>query len=227
LKRLALVLALATAGCAAGGSREQFDGPPLKPSANPSAVIAAELAFSQLAQTKGQWTAFRETAAPDAEMFVPQRTKAAAWLKGRADPALAVKWQPQAVWSSCDGSFAVTRGEWQRPGSAGAFATVWERQKKTGTYKWVLDMSLTDEENARSAEMVQAIVADCNGEPLGVAVASADASGKMADSVTASSDDGTLSWTSTVFDNGARHFVLRMWKDGDLREVLAARVPAE
>src|SRR3546814_4565755 len=44
--------------------------------ANPSAFIAAELAFARLARDKWQWTAFRETAADDAVMFMPQRVLA-------------------------------------------------------------------------------------------------------------------------------------------------------
>ncbi len=226
MNRAILALALLAAACTQG-ARDFGKGPPLKPSADPSAVIAAELAFNTLAQQKGQWTAFRETAAPDAEMFVPQRVKAATWLKGRADPPVPVKWQPTAVWSSCDGSYAVTRGDWLRPGSTGDFATVWQRQKKSGAYKWVLDMSLADGGEASATETVAATVADCGNAPPGMAVASGDSSGTLADSATAGSDDGTLSWTTSVFGNGARHFVLHIWKDGELREVLAARVPAE
>ena len=76
----------------------------LRPAANPSAVIARELEFSQAAQDKGQWTAFREFAAKDAVMFVPQMVLAQGWLKDRPNPPVAVRWQPQEVWSSCDGS---------------------------------------------------------------------------------------------------------------------------
>ena len=107
---LALVaLALLGAPAIARDRRDNRDG---NGNANPSAVIAAEVAFAQLAQAKGQWTAFRTTATKDAVMFVPQMAYAQAFLNGRADPAAAVKWQPHQVWSSCDGSLAVTRGAW-------------------------------------------------------------------------------------------------------------------
>ena len=69
--------------------------------------VSAE-AFARAAQEKGQWTAFREYAADDALMFVPQPVAAKDWLKKQANPAQAVTWQPYAVWSSCDGSLAVT-----------------------------------------------------------------------------------------------------------------------
>src|SRR3546814_14659984 len=75
------------AGC--GGSSDDFRNRPL--AANPSAFIAAEIRFAQRAQEEGQWTAFRETAHPDAVMFVPERVKAQDWLKSQKDPAEAVK----------------------------------------------------------------------------------------------------------------------------------------
>ncbi len=113
--------------------------PAITPIGNPSALIAAESAFARLAREKGQWTAFAETATDEAEMFVPQRTPAKAWLKGRANPPQAVQWQPSSVWMSCDGSAGVTFGGYQAGAGYGWFSTVWERQKKKGDYKWVLD----------------------------------------------------------------------------------------
>src|SRR5690606_29429218 len=96
--------------------------------ADPGKVVAAEIAFARTAQEKGQWTAFAEFAADDAVMFVPAPVKAKDWLKGQRDPAEAVRWQPHQVWSSCDGTLAVTRGAWQRAdGSTGYFTTVWQR----------------------------------------------------------------------------------------------------
>jgi hypothetical protein len=158
---IAATLSLALAACASGQARTRG---PLKPVANPSEVIAAELAFARLAQEKGQWSAFRATAAKDAEMFVPQRVKAADWLKGRAEPAQAVKWQPHTVWSSCDGSFAVTRGGWSSDNASGTFATVWQRQQNGG-HKWVADMSLTSDGPVRPPEMIAARVAECKVRP--------------------------------------------------------------
>src|SRR6476659_1146456 len=91
----ALVAVLALAACAGGSQGPRYARDPnFRQGANPSAAIAAELAFAQLAQDKGQWTAFRETATADAVMFVPQSVQAQAFLKNRANPAVAVKWQP-------------------------------------------------------------------------------------------------------------------------------------
>lgn len=220
MKRLILILALIATSCASGGG--QRAGRPLKPVADPSAVIAAEVAFSRLAQDKGQWTAFRETAAPGAELFVPQRVLASGWLKDRADPTSAVRWRPRSVWSSCDGAIAVTHGDWQRPGTTGLYATVWQRQSD-GAYKWLLDMSLTSERPVPDADMIQAKVAECGGTALPV---SPDFPLQVGTDVrTMVSPDGSLRWTSSTRADGARRFKLVMRKGGQPVDVLDLSSP--
>ena len=78
-------------------------------------VVAAEIAFARAAQEKGQWTAFAEYATDDAVMFVPEPVVARDWLRRQTDPPQPVQWQTHQVWSSCDGTLAVTKGAWQRP----------------------------------------------------------------------------------------------------------------
>ena len=217
MKRAILFLALAATACASPGPR-QYPGVKLKPSANPTAVIAAELAFAQLAQTKGQWTAFRETATADAVMFVPQRVNAQSWLKGKADPAVSVKWQPHQVWSSCDGSYAVTRGAWQRPNSVGYFTTVWQRQKNGG-YKWVLDQGDAMAMPLDPPEMIAAKVADCKGLPPIAQVTAA-----QPDRRAGLSDDRTLSWTVQVDRQCGRTYRLLLWDGTKMAEVMSGSV---
>ena len=212
----AAALALLAAPALSRDRRDNHDG---TGAANPGAVIAAELAFAQLAQTKGQWTAFRSTATKDAVMFVPQMVYAQAYLKDKADPASAVKWQPHQVWSSCDGSVAVTRGGWQRAdGSTGYFTTVWQRQKG-GKYKWVLDQGDALPMPLDAPEMIVAKVAQC---PTGYRPERApkpnDFKGKLLPIDPAhrmgQSLDGTLTWDVTVTPNGGRRFVVALKLDG-------------
>ena len=138
--------------------------------ANPSAVIAAEFAFARDARDRGQWTAFAAAAAPDAVMFVPQLVWAQQWLLGRANPPQALRWQPQQVWSSCDGSLVVSRGTWQGPAGAtgparqGWFTTLWQRQPD-GAYRWVLDHGDEAASLPDAPEMIRALVADCPPRP--------------------------------------------------------------
>lgn len=187
--------------------------------ADPGAVVAAEIAFAQLAQKKGQWTAFRETATKDAVMFVPQMAFAQTFLKNKPNPAQAVKWQPHQVWSSCDGTTAVTRGAWQAPdGTTGYFTTVWQRQKN-GKYKWVLDQGEPLPMALDAPEMIVAKVADCpsgfNGR-RGPRIR--DFSGKLPPldptRRTGQSLDGTLGWDVAVAPDGARRFTVTMQVDG-------------
>lgn len=203
--------------------------------ANPSAVIAAEIAFAQLAQEKGQWTAFRATSAPDAVMFVPQMAYAQQWLKDRADPAVAVKWQPHAVWSSCDGSVVVSHGAWQRPGSTGWFTTVWQRQPK-GDYKWVLDHGDALDAPLTAPEFLSAPVADCPDakERRHSAATSPPEPVKTKDLPVLDpalregrSSDGTLTWRMTVGPDGARHFTASIRRNGAIEVIRDERVAAE
>jgi len=187
--------------------------------ANPSAVIAAELAFARAAQEKGQWTAFAEYAADDAVMFVPQAVKAKDWLKKQKNPPKAVAWQPHHVWSSCDGTLAVTKGAWQQAdGTSGYFTTIWQRQKKRdGSYKWVLDQGDTLAQPLEAPEFLQAEVADCprgRRAPLNAVTEPK------------SSNDGTLRYDWNVAENGARHLEVRMLVDGEMKTVLTSDVDA-
>lgn len=238
MKRLALALVLLAVPAAAPASADDRRELPGRNSyANPSAVIAAEIAFAQLAQEKGQWTAFAETAAPDAVMFTPAMVYAQNWLKGRANPPAAVKWQAHKVWASCDGSLMVSYGAWQRPNAAGWFTTIWQRQPKGG-YKWVLDHGDSLKQPLAAPDMLSGLTADCpprKDRPLGepdrkpVKMAKppkpsglppldpAHRAGKAM--------DGTLSWDVTVGADNARHLVVS-WKKGGEDAVLLDQMVA-
>lgn len=223
-------------------------GSGITPIGNPSALIAAESAFARLAREKGQWTAFAETSAEDAEMFVPQRVLAKVWLKGRANPPQAVQWQPSAVWMSCDGSAGVTFGSYQAGGGdkapGGWFSTVWQRQPKKGDYKWVLDQGGDLAAPLAGADFITGKVADCPPRlrrnpfaddpppppkpdknappplrPLAGPIPPVSAVAG-ADSKDGRSIDGTLVWRSTVLPGGTREWTVWMWQDGTMNEVL-------
>ncbi len=200
--------------------------------ANPGAVIAEELAFARLAQEKGQWTAFRETATKDAVMFAPHMVYAQEHLKDRANPAQPVKWQAHQVWSSCDGTLAVTRGAWQQPdGTSGWFTTVWQKQRN-GRYKWVLDQGDVLPMPLDAPDMVVAKTADCPpGYRPGRGPQIKDFKGKLPplDPVrrTGQSLDGTLGWEASMGPDGARRFVVTMQTDGQRTTVQDVQVEAQ
>ena len=217
---LAAALAALAACTTPGEARRQR----LRPTANPSAVVATELAFARMAQEQGQWAAFRRFAADDALMFTPQPTQAKAWLKGRAEPPVAVKWQPYSVWMSCDGSLAVTKGAWQRPNGVGYFTTVWQRQRN-GSYKWVLDQGDALKEPLPAPEMIAATVADCTSVIEEVADMDDDPNGTGA--FNGKSDDGSLEWSIDLERDGSRLLTVDLRKDGHKAEVLRSEVAAE
>ena len=224
MKRLIPLIALTLTACAGG---ERFDRSRLRPTANPSAVIAAELAFASLAQAKGQWSAFRATATGDAVMFAPAMVRAQDWLKGRADPPVAVKWQPHQVWSSCDGSMAVTHGAWQRPNNTvGYFTTVWQRQRDGG-YKWVFDHADTLALPLDPPEMIAAKVADCPPRRSGPPPARAASAPFDPAMRSGKSDDGTLTWTVTAQPDGAHNFSAEMVTGGAMTPVVIEEVAAQ
>lgn len=218
MKRIALAaVVLVLAGCSAGprpGDR------PLAP--NPSAYITAELAFARLAQEKGQWTAFRETATKDAQMFVPNRVLAAEFLKGRANPEQSVRWQPHAVFSSCDGSAGVTTGAWQAPvGSGGYYTTVWTRSPD-GEHRWLLDSVVPQVGQRPAPEFIRSREAACGTKPVVALYAPAEG----ADMKVGLSRDQTLSWTSVVQPDGSRTVTVRMWDGTAMQTVIDDKVSA-
>lgn len=200
--------AVALLGACAGPGSDMRNRP-LAP--NPSGFVAAELAFARLAQDKGQWTAFRETSAPDAVMFVPERVNAKAWLKGRADPPASVRWQPHAVFSSCDGSAGATTGAWQQPdGSTGYYTTVWLRDPLKGELRWVLDHGDGLASPREAPEFIASKQAACGARPaVGIA-----AGGEGDDTTVGLSRDQTMSWASTVRPDKSRRVTIRLW-DGE------------
>lgn len=212
----ATMLALVAGGAVAARERNR----PL--AANPSGFIAAEIAFARLAQDKGQWTAFRETAAPDAVMFVPQRVRAQDWLKSKKDPVEAIKWQPHAVYISCDGNVGVTTGAWQNGSANGYFTTVWLREPKKGKMTWVLDHGDDLATPLVAPDFIGSKQAKCGSRPAVPVEAGAEGD----DMVVGLSPDQTLSWTSTVHPDKSRRVTIRLWDGKEMATVIDNQVAA-
>jgi hypothetical protein len=225
MKRLLIALFATTLSACAGGAGGPRDFQPKI--ASPSAIIAAEIAFNRLAQDKGQWTAFRQTAAKDAMMFVPQPVLAQDWLKGRADPAQPVKWQPHKTFMSCDGKTGVNTGAWQRPdGSTGYFTTVWQfvakNERGDGEWKWVLDHGDGLTAPREPNEMIETKVASCKGNAPAALVAPAEGA-KMKSGF---SRDQSLSYSWVVQPDGSRTVEVKLWNGETSETVIMDRVAA-
>ena len=238
MKRLGLLLALAALAGTAAGAEARADeraapaGRGRNSYADPSAVIAAELAFARAAQEKGQWSAFAATAASDAVMFVPQMVFAPAWLKGRANPAVAIKWQPHQIWSSCDGSLMVSHGAWQGPRKTGYFTTLWQRQRNGG-YKWIVGSSDSLAQPLAAPDMIAGQIADCPARTRRPARGGGGDTGGARHPLpldpshrSGQSDDGSMRWTVSVNPSGARNLSVDWKKDGADKPVLIEEVSA-
>lgn len=231
----AIGIALLLAGCAGGGGRpsdrEQYNRVMGTPVANPSAIVQAELAFARLAQEEGQWTAFRETAADDAIMFTPELVNAQQWLKGKADPAQAVTWQPHHIYMSCDGSMAVSTGAWQNAkGETGHFTTIWQQQDfgqrrpdKKIDWKWVFDDGQPLDTPLAEPDYVETDVASCAAKSsAGFPPAGLTDKGKAG-----ASADRSLIWNAAFTADGSRLvFVELAQGDGSFKRVHEYKVTA-
>lgn len=249
---LFLIAACSTAG-GGGGPRNARGGPAMKlpDTANPSAVVARELAFARMAREEGQWTAFRAFAAPGAVIHGANGlVDAAGWLAGRQDPPQSVQWAPRAVWSSCDGGTVVSFGRFAEPeGQFGYFITVWERQSD-GEYKYVYDFGwpdaeLTRAEQKRLAEQaaqgqdnailveaysfIEGNVAQCaKGEAIPDVPGSAGGLSITSPDMQFkynSSKDGTLQWRWGQLSDGTRKFSAIYLQKGQWAEALSHTIP--
>ena len=213
-RTIVTIAALVTlSGCVSPQTRAERNRPL---AANPSAIIAAELAFNRLAQDKGLVPAFRETAHKDAVLFVPQRVRAHDWLR-TGNLGSGISWAPHAVYASCDGSAGATTGAWNGPGgSFGYFTTVWLRTRD-GSFKWILDHGVPLAGTPRAApEFIDGRQAACGSRPA-VAIETGTEGDDLAIGLAA---DQTLSWRSLVRPDGSRQITVRMWDGTDMQPVI-------
>jgi len=230
MKRLAAVVLAAAllAVPAPGGAQERQRDRDRRElyAADASKIIAAELAFARMAREKGTWTAFRETSVDDALWPSPALTKVHDDLKGQADPAQPIVWGPDAVWVSCDGSFALSTGPATLAnGRRTRFATIWQRQRDRD-FKWVLDQGFDLETDYAQPEFIGAKVAECphtgarreRWRDPDVQRGSAWGTG--------TSNDGTFDWSTEIAADCSRTLVVRMRQDGAMSEVFRRHSPA-
>lgn len=227
-----LATSLLASGCAAQ-SRPRSG---IAPSANPSAIIAAEIAFNRLAQEKGFRAAQQETGAKDAIIFLPQPTLLADALKQKSAVPVTPKWQPHKAFMSCDGKTGVTTGAWQLPdGKTGYFTTVWqwfERGKRPknappsfigkGDWKWVVDHGDALTAPLAAPEILQTRVASCKGQPS-APLSAPPVGAKMKMGL---SRDQSLNFTWVVQPDGSRTVEVKLWNGTDFDTVIADKVAA-
>lgn len=211
--------------------------------AQPSKIVAREIAFARMAREQGQWTAFSAFAAPGALLHGRDGpVDAKQWLTGRANPAQAVQWDPRSVWMSCDGAMAVSQGRFREPGgTVGNYVTVWALQRG-GEFAWTYDIGWPDDPQppprkefedgdivVTSLDAVKADIADCprRGEAVPPAPAfsiAGDFAEGRADGGQVSGD-GTLRWRWEQHGSGARRVVVDYFLRGGWQNALDETLP--
>jgi hypothetical protein len=203
--------------------------------AQPSTIVAAELAFARAARDEGQWTAFREFSAPGALLHGAGGIIAAApFLEGRSDPDEAVQWGVRTVAMSCDGEFAVSQGRFRDPaGLVGTYVTIWQRQSDN-EYRWIYDGASADvpqpppraqvEDGAIDA--IEGLVASCPRFDETIPSPPTDSPVGMRASDVKQSSDGTLRWRYQHRANGEKFVAAEYFYEGQwltaIDETLAA-----
>lgn len=227
---------LALTGCAAGQKR----GPPPEVikraligapgEAQPSLIVATELAYARSARADGQFTAMGAFADPSALLHgrggpVPFASQAGE----RADPEQPVQRAPRTVVMSCDGNEAVSAGRFREPeGYVGNYVTAWARQPD-GRYRWTYDVAGRDdpqppprpETETREGDIVvtamdaiQGLVASCPPRglevpaPPAIPIGEADGGAKL-------SDDGTLRWRWEHAADGTKQVAVDYFYEGE------------
>ncbi len=208
--------------------------------AQPSRIVATEIAFARAAREDGQWTAFKEFAAPGGLIHGRNGpVDALAFASALDDPDEAVQWGTRAVWMSCDGAMAVSQGRFRDPqGIVGTYVTIWERGAD-GQYRYTYDVGTRDDpqppprEAPREGEIVvtaldsvRADIADCarRGEtipgppPLTI--------GEGYNEVAKLSRDGTLRWRWIHYDDGRRRVAADYLSMGSWKTALDEFMPA-
>lgn len=209
-----LALGLVTTAAAAKPGPNGHRGPARAHTdyADPSAVIAADIALGRIGREKGQWQTLRKAAAPGAVLFAPRAVDAATWLKRQAEPAVSTRWQARTVWMSCDGGYAVSRGAWVSGSASGEYLAVWERQKK-GEWKWLVREEAPTADLGEAPEMISGQVAECSGLPRRRPVEQArpPEDAVLPDPANAVSRDHSLKWNVAVGPNCGRTISVEAW----------------
>lgn len=208
--------------------------------AQPSKVVATEIAFARAARDSGQWTAFREFAATGAVIHGRNGViEAEPWLAVQDDPEKAVQWAPRAIWMSCDSLLAVSLGRFRDPeGLVGSFVTVWLRQDD-GRYRWIYDTAAPDnpqpppdddapeDQNiivVTGLDSVEGHVADCIRDD--VQAPPARGINDATQFTIQNSPDGTLQWRWAHFDDGSKRVIVHLFSEGEWREGFDQHWPA-
>lgn len=232
------MLALTLTACTSGPQRPRYKPQVIERAlkgapgeAQPSTIVATEVAYGQAAKEKGFFTASAQYAAPGARMHTAQGPKVFASIAGGLDnkdgPA---GWGPRTVAMSCDGQMAVSAGRFlDKDGKIGTYVTTWERQSDRN-YKWTYDAGgldnpqppkradVDDSESLITVTAIDAIlglVASCPRADAPVPPPPAVSLSNDHPGEAQLSKDGTLRWRWEHRPDGTKYVLVEYWYEGE------------
>jgi hypothetical protein len=242
-----MVSALALGACTGQGPRQ---GPPPKVidaalrnapgGAQPSTIVAAEVAFGRLAAETTQSAAFQQYAAPGAQVHTPDGLVGVQQWLGQADfPTTAAKWSTRAVAITCDGALAASTGRYIDPqGIVGNYVMIWERQGDR-SYRWTYHAAGPDvpqppprvrpqdgDITVTALDAVQGLVASCprGGGAIPPPPMLSPADDRPGDATLAR--DGTLRWRWQQADAGGKFVAAEYFYEGRWLTAFEFTLPA-
>ena len=210
--------------------------------AQPSTLVATELAYAREAREIGQYTAAANYAAPGARLHARNGPVPFAALGDLPDPEQAVAWSPRVVAMSCNGATAVTLGRFQdQEGFVGNYVTVWRRNAEN-EYRWIYDVAGRDDPQpppraefedgdivVTAIDAIEGRIADCPRRdaavppPPALSLASEDPGEAFL------SRDGTLRWRWEHQADGTKFVAVEYYFQGEWQTAIEERLasPAE
>lgn len=213
--------------------------------AQPSAIVAVEIAYRQSAEQKGQFAAGADYAAAGALLHARQGPLAylsagdALNQSGRT-----AQWEPRVVVMSCDGAMALSQGRYvDQDGIVGNYVTIWERQNQNEyEYKWIYDVAGPDVPQppprrqiedgdivVTAIDSIKGLVATCPRGNAPIPAPPAIPIGEDGASDAKLSRDGTMRWRWEHRPGGMKYVAAEYFYEGDwitaVEETLAS--PAE
>jgi len=197
--------------------------------AQPSTIVATEVAFAREAGEQGQFTAAQLYAAPGAMLHGRNGPVVfAAFANSLEDPEVPNEWGPRTVVMSCDGTLALSVGRFRdQEGLVGNYVTTWVRQSDN-SYKWIYDVAGRDDPQppprrefedgdivVTAIDSILGLVATCprRGETVPSPPALSLSSDNPGDAQL--SRDGTLRWRWEHRSDGTKYVAAEYYYEGE------------
>lgn len=201
--------------------------------AQPSTIVATELAYARAAREDGLIDASRAFAASDAVLHGRNGPVPFAALSDVPnDPANTTEWGPRVVVQSCDGALALSQGRFRdADGMVGNYVTVWTRQQDA-SYRWSYDVAGRDDPQpaprppaqegdivVTAMDAVEGLVATC-GLSDGLAARPTLVPDSGSEGAAQVSRDGTLQWMWEHRDDGTKRIVADYFFEGEWQRAI-------